>query len=639
MRSLLMFALGLLAGGPALAANGGPDGFGYRWIDNRGGEAGAPTYSWANTGGGTAVSFSDDTVRGPYNLGFNFSFYGRDFTQVWVSSNGFLTFERNANSGCCSGSAMGQGGGLPSMIAGFWTDMYPSSGRVRTTGAPGDRTFVFEHTGNEYARRGAIEYQIHLSERSQSVTLMLRNCNVASHTVGVGIQNSARNVGLTYLTGRSLSVTNRAVTFIRNAPPSIVRIQPIVAYRSQRVQFLVAASDPDEDPLTLTASGLPDGSIFNGETGKFRWTPTADDVGEHRVAFRVEENRNDGQAPLFDEMEVVIEVFGLNRPPEITSSPPLSVVQGDQLEYTLVGHDVDSEEPIACSMREGPASATFVDCRLTWEGVGQPGDQVPFSLRVVDSEGAGRSQLFSVEVEASALAPIARVVQPDNKVAPGWVPLDGRASEDPSDTVLRFAWRALSWPDVAVQSRIEAPTEAETRGLVSYRGEYRFELTVHNEVLSSAPVEVDYEVVNVAPIADPGEDFEVRLTTDDEIEIELDGSNSRDPNPEDTFDCTWSQVEGPVADLRSSGTRAEVTLRGLGEHLFSLICSDGELEGDPAQIRVLAFDPNPPTKRPRRTPDPSGCGCTGGSPLGLAWLALAFGLRRRAAGPPPAKAS
>jgi MYXO-CTERM domain-containing protein len=630
VHKLLIALTALVCAAPVLAANGGPDSFGYRWIDNRGGEAGAPAYSWANTGGGTGVSFSDDTVRGPYNIGFTFSFYGRDYTQVWVSSNGFLTFEQNANSGCCSGSAMGQGRGFAAMVAGFWTDMYPSSGQVRTLGAPGNRTFVFQHTGREYSNRGTIEYQIHLSERSQSVTIMLRNCAVVGHTVGVGIQNSARNVGMTYLTGNNQSVSNRAVTFIRNAPPRIAPVQPIVAYRDQRVQFLVAASDPDDDPLTLSAAGLPNGSIFNTEIGKFRWTPTADDVGAHAITFRVEEQRNDGQPPLFDEIEVPIEVFGLNRPPEITSTPPASVVQGERFEYTVVAHDVDSDDPVTCSITEAPESAEFVGCSVGWVGAGQPGDQVPFSLRVVDAEGAGRSQVFTVELEASAMAPIARVVQLDNKVGPGWVSLDGRSSEDPSHTSLRYAWRALSWPDVAEPSRIEAPTEAETRGLVSYRGEYRFQLTVHNDLLGSAPVEVGYEVVNVAPVADPGEDFEVRLAADDEVEIELDGSNSRDPNPEDTFECDWAQVEGPIADLRPSGLRAEVTLSGHGVHVFSLTCRDDELEGEPALLNVDVYDPNPPVVRPPAPPPgASGCGCTTGSPLGLVWLAVMLALRRR----------
>jgi hypothetical protein len=48
-----------------------------------------------------------------------------------------------------------------------------------------------------------------------------------------------------------------------------------------------AAEDPDRDLLTYTIVGAPRGSVFNPTTGGLSWSPTDDDVGQHRVTVAV----------------------------------------------------------------------------------------------------------------------------------------------------------------------------------------------------------------------------------------------------------------------------------------------------------------------------------------------------------------
>ncbi len=72
--------------------SGGPDGAGNIWIDSD--DPQGPAYSWIDISAtGTAVTgLSDDNFVGPYPIGFNFPFYGTDYTQFYVGSNGIIGF-------------------------------------------------------------------------------------------------------------------------------------------------------------------------------------------------------------------------------------------------------------------------------------------------------------------------------------------------------------------------------------------------------------------------------------------------------------------------------------------------------------------------------------------------------------------
>jgi len=77
---------------PSVRGTGGPDSYGYVWIDSD--EAGGPTFSWIDiTGTGTAVSgLGDDNNVGPIPIGFDFPYYWYSVNQFWVESNGGISF-------------------------------------------------------------------------------------------------------------------------------------------------------------------------------------------------------------------------------------------------------------------------------------------------------------------------------------------------------------------------------------------------------------------------------------------------------------------------------------------------------------------------------------------------------------------
>jgi hypothetical protein len=49
----------------------------------------------AQTNTGTSLVMTDDSQQGPFNIGFNFCFYGNTYTQFYVGSNGWISFSPN----------------------------------------------------------------------------------------------------------------------------------------------------------------------------------------------------------------------------------------------------------------------------------------------------------------------------------------------------------------------------------------------------------------------------------------------------------------------------------------------------------------------------------------------------------------
>jgi YVTN family beta-propeller protein len=78
---------------PALRA-GGPDDFGYTFKDSN--EPGGPSYAWediAATGTlATGWNSYNNGFAGPIPIGFNFEFYGVSYNQLYVGSNGYVSF-------------------------------------------------------------------------------------------------------------------------------------------------------------------------------------------------------------------------------------------------------------------------------------------------------------------------------------------------------------------------------------------------------------------------------------------------------------------------------------------------------------------------------------------------------------------
>ena len=66
----------------------------------------------------------DDNVSGAIPIGFPFTFHCNTYTQLWISTNGYITFsDPFGNSGCCSGQFIPDAYNPNNLIAIDWTDL------------------------------------------------------------------------------------------------------------------------------------------------------------------------------------------------------------------------------------------------------------------------------------------------------------------------------------------------------------------------------------------------------------------------------------------------------------------------------------------------------------------------------------
>ena len=77
---------------PWFDRRGGPDTYGYTWVDSD--EPGGPAVGWIDitTTGTLITGLGDDNIVGPFNIGFNFHYYWYTVSQFYVGSNGYIKF-------------------------------------------------------------------------------------------------------------------------------------------------------------------------------------------------------------------------------------------------------------------------------------------------------------------------------------------------------------------------------------------------------------------------------------------------------------------------------------------------------------------------------------------------------------------
>ncbi|MBE0434134.1 hypothetical protein IBX73_11815 [candidate division WOR-3 bacterium] len=84
---------------PVIRGAGGPDAYGYRWVDSDtvAPSLPVPTYNWIDISAiGTQVTgLGDDNVVGPFSLGFDFPYYWYTVNSFYVGSNGYIAFGDN----------------------------------------------------------------------------------------------------------------------------------------------------------------------------------------------------------------------------------------------------------------------------------------------------------------------------------------------------------------------------------------------------------------------------------------------------------------------------------------------------------------------------------------------------------------
>ncbi len=239
--------------------------------DTRGYTGSTISYSFTDISGtGTALNLSDDQLSAAVPIGFSFNFYGTVYTNAYVSSNGFITFDPASDPGCCEGQNLPDPMGPNSLIAGYWTDLNPAAGgtiRYLTTGSAGSRRFIVQYLNVPMAGGGTTaSFQILLHEGSNNIELQfLSALTNGSQGYVTGIENSDGTAALRYNYGSySLSAVGILIAF----PVITLGTQPVdqTVCSGSNAAFTASASSPAAPAVQWQVS-TDGGSTFSNIPG------------------------------------------------------------------------------------------------------------------------------------------------------------------------------------------------------------------------------------------------------------------------------------------------------------------------------------------------------------------------------------
>jgi hypothetical protein len=203
--------LSFLVGDPVYYPTG-PDQYGYSALDNL--DVGGPVYNWIEVdpfmgGQGTTLNFTVDDQVINVTLPFTFRYYGANYTEASVSTDGWLAMGPNAATDHTN-SRIPNADGPSAMLAPFWEDLSPQQpgGHVATYYDANQHTFVVEWDSvRQYSPTTAREtFEVVLYDPAYHITptgdgkILFQYKKVSDPTnCTVGIENLLETDGLEYL--------------------------------------------------------------------------------------------------------------------------------------------------------------------------------------------------------------------------------------------------------------------------------------------------------------------------------------------------------------------------------------------------------------------------------------------------------
>lgn len=229
---------------------------------------------------GTPVSLGDDQYSSALPIGFTFNFFGIDYTDFYISSNGFIGFTAGLSSGCCSGQSLPNNSATSNLIAFAWNDLDPGNGgqpsinlvQYTTVGTAPNRKMVMEfYNVDHYSSGNNVTVQVHLYETTNIIEIHTTTMPNTGSNHTQGIENSGGTIAFA-VPGRNAdgtwSLTNDYVAFI-----------PDTCTATQSIEVLAAPAITLSSTDELFGSDGTATAVASG-TGAFTYDWNNDGVGD-----------------------------------------------------------------------------------------------------------------------------------------------------------------------------------------------------------------------------------------------------------------------------------------------------------------------------------------------------------------------
>jgi hypothetical protein len=236
-------------GVPGVLGNGGPDAFGYRWVDSD--DPLGPAFSWVDiTGVGTPIPFTgDDQNQGPFPLPFPFTFYGQTFNSFRACSNGWISFTSTLTT--FTNTVLPSGGATApeNLIAPFWDDHTFSTAGDVYYHYDGEKFIVSYVNVPRLGSGGPYTFQILLYPSGTIDFQYLDMQGTRLNEATIGIQNAIKDVGLQVVFNAAYVKNNLRVRLTRQ--PGWLTVSPAAGVVPAGGELALA--------VAMDATGLADG--------------------------------------------------------------------------------------------------------------------------------------------------------------------------------------------------------------------------------------------------------------------------------------------------------------------------------------------------------------------------------------------
>lgn len=204
---------------------GGPDLFGYTWQTSS-------SYSWKDASTDSGMD-TDDGFVGPVPIGFNFKFYENSYNQVYISSNGLITFGKGSSD--FTNRMIPFPAQPQNFIAPFWDDLVvkkDQNGKVyyQQMVDAGGKYFVAEwkNVSRRASSTDLLTFEVILRENG-NICFQYQSLNGVLDSATVGIEDPDGVDGLLYLrnaNGLQSLVNTQSLCFQRPAPALRMKVLP-----------------------------------------------------------------------------------------------------------------------------------------------------------------------------------------------------------------------------------------------------------------------------------------------------------------------------------------------------------------------------------------------------------------------------
>jgi hypothetical protein len=216
--------------------------------------------------GGTTVSAvqTDDIISSAIPIGFTFNYNGLTYSNVYPSSNGFLSLNSSSPSNSSASNGLTSvSSTIAPLIAPLWDDLDGSTGTASylTSGSIGNRIFTFEWLNWEWnysANAAVISFQVKLYEATGKVEFVYRQESTAVNT-----SSSGASIGLTGSAGTYWSLNNSSST------PTASKTSETSTITTKPATGQVYSFTP---PSPTTKSWSPTTALFTNSTATTAYT-------------------------------------------------------------------------------------------------------------------------------------------------------------------------------------------------------------------------------------------------------------------------------------------------------------------------------------------------------------------------------